>query len=166
MNYFFHSSPSLADRHFRLFMLSICHTDKFYQLYLSQGLGMGIGAGLLYVPSVAVQAHHWRSRRALAMGIVATGTPFRPPHDSRLDIHNPSGSSLGGIVFPIMLNQLFKDPAGFQWGVRASAFIVLGMLVFANMLMKAKPRAPAAERPKMNLKEIMTDKPYLICIFS
>ncbi|KXN80861.1 Riboflavin transporter MCH5 [Leucoagaricus sp. SymC.cos] len=112
---------------FLLFMLSICHTDKFYQLYLSQGLGMGIGAGLLYVPSMAVQAHHWRTRRALAMGIVATG------------------SSLGRIVFPIMLNQLFKGSAGFQWGVHASAFIVLGMLIFANLLMKAKPHALAAE---------------------
>jgi len=40
------------------------------------------------------------------------------------------------------------------------------MLVLANLLMKAKLRAPAAEHPKMNLKEIMMDKPYLICIFS
>jgi hypothetical protein len=39
---------------------------------------MGIAAGLLYVPSVAVQAHHWRKRRALAMGIVATGCPIHP----------------------------------------------------------------------------------------
>jgi len=45
--------------------------DKFYQLYLAQGLGMGIGAGLLYAPSIAVKAHYWRSRRSLAMGIVA-----------------------------------------------------------------------------------------------
>ncbi|KAF8882584.1 MFS general substrate transporter [Infundibulicybe gibba] len=133
---------------FSLFMVSISHTDKFYQLYLSQGLGMGIGAGLLYVPCVAVQAHHWRARRALAMGIVATG------------------SSLGGIIFPIMLNKLFKSSIGFQWGVRASAFIVLGMLFFANLLMTAKPRAKAAERPKVDLKAIMTDKPYLISIFS
>jgi len=133
---------------FSLFMVSISHTDKFYQLYLSQGLGMGIGAGLLYVPCVAVQAHHWRARRALAMGIVATG------------------SSLGGIIFPIMLNRLFKSSAGFKWGVRASAFIVLGMLLFANLLMKAKPRANGVERPKVDLKGIMTDKPYLISIVS
>ena len=54
-------------------MLSMCHMDKFYQLYLSRGLEMGIGARLLYVPSLAVQAHHWRTHRAFAMGIVATG---------------------------------------------------------------------------------------------
>jgi len=56
-----------------MFMLSLCHMDKFYQLYLAQGLGMGIGAGLLYVPSVAIQAHHWRTHRSFAMGIVASG---------------------------------------------------------------------------------------------
>ena len=56
-----------------LFMVSLAHHDKYYQIYLSQGLGMGIGAGLLYVPAMAVQAHHWKSRRALAMGIVVTG---------------------------------------------------------------------------------------------
>ncbi|CAA7262227.1 unnamed protein product [Cyclocybe aegerita] len=58
---------------FSLFMISICNTDKYYQLYLAQGLGMGIGGGLLYVPCIAVQSHHWRARRALAMGVVATG---------------------------------------------------------------------------------------------
>lgn len=57
----------------RLFMLSIAHPDKYYQLFLSQGVGMGIGAGLVYVPAVAVQAHHWSTRRAVAMGIVVTG---------------------------------------------------------------------------------------------
>jgi len=47
------------------------------------------------------------------------------------------------------------------WRVCTSASIVLGMLVFTNLLMKAKLCTPAAEHPKMNLKEIMMDKPYL-----
>ena len=37
---------------------------------------MGIGAGLIYLPAVAVQAHHWKARRAFAMGIVITGAPI------------------------------------------------------------------------------------------
>lgn len=56
-------------------MVSIADRSKYYQLYLSQGLGMGIGAGLIYVPSIAVQGHHWRARRAVAMGLVVCGTP-------------------------------------------------------------------------------------------
>lgn len=54
-------------------MVSLAHHDKYYQIYLSQGLGIGIGAGMLYVPAMAIQAHHWRARRALAMGIVVAG---------------------------------------------------------------------------------------------
>lgn len=58
---------------FSLFMLSLSHVDRYYQLFLSQGVGMGIGAGLVYLPSLAVQAHHWQTRRAMAMGIAITG---------------------------------------------------------------------------------------------
>lgn len=54
-------------------MLSLADTNHYYQLYLSQGLAQGIGGGLLYVPALAIQAHHWKERRALAMGIVITG---------------------------------------------------------------------------------------------
>ena len=54
-------------------MLSFAHTDKYYQLFLSQGVGAGIGGGLVYIPALAVQAHHWRRYRPLAMGIVITG---------------------------------------------------------------------------------------------
>ena len=65
-----------------------------------------------------------------------------------------------------MLNHLFKSSAGFQWGVRASAFLVLGVLLFANLLMKPRPHASTTERPKVNLRQIMTDIPYLITVFS
>lgn len=55
-------------------MLSIAHTDKWYQIFLSQGLGAGIGGGLIYIPSLAIQSHRWRRHRSLAMGIVFSGT--------------------------------------------------------------------------------------------
>jgi len=131
---------------FSLFMVSIAHPDKFYQIYLAQGLCMGIGSGLLYVPAVAVQAHYWRDRRALAMGIVV------------------SGSSIGGIIFPIMLNHLIKQAPGFGWAVRYSTFVVLGLLVFANLLMSDRPAVRAQDKPKPNIREILTDVPYLLCI--
>ncbi|KAJ3493148.1 hypothetical protein NLJ89_g11085 [Agrocybe chaxingu] len=135
---------------FSLFMVSICDPQKYYQLYLAQGLGVGIGSGLLYVPCLAVQSHHWRARRAYAMGIVATG------------------SSLGGIMFPIVLNELFKSSLGFHWGVRVSAFMGLAMLGAANILMtpKKKFNSNAQDRPDLDLKGIMTDVPYLISIFA
>ncbi|KAI0072189.1 MFS general substrate transporter [Panus rudis PR-1116 ss-1] len=128
---------------FSIFMLSLAHPDKYYQLFLSQGVGMGIGAGMLYMPATAVQARHWTKRRPLAMGIVS------------------SGSSAGGIVYPIMLNQLLHNGhTSFAWAVRASGFLTLGILVLACLLMfPGKPR-PRQELP--SLKTLFTDVPYVL----
>lgn len=74
------------------------------------------------------------------------------------------GSSVGGIVYPIMLNNLFHGSTGFAWGVRASAFLSLGMLIGANLLMSDKPHKPAAgdtvNRP--SAKDIYTDIPFML----
>lgn len=75
------------------------------------------------------------------------------------------GSSMGGIIFPIMLNQLFKNlEVGFEWGVRASAFLVLGILVIANLLMSDNPSVKD-DSEKPSLKTILTDVPYLLASF-
>ncbi|KAJ3925839.1 MAG: MFS general substrate transporter [Lentinula lateritia] len=131
---------------FSIFMVSIAHTDKYYQLFLSQGLTAGIGAGLVYVPVMAVQTHYWRRLRPVAMGIVITG------------------SSVGGIIFPIMLNRLITNPrVGFAWGVRASAFVCLGLLIIANVLMTANP--PKTQKPDPpKLTVLFTDTAYIFGI--
>ncbi|GAW02045.1 MFS general substrate transporter [Lentinula edodes] len=131
---------------FSIFMVSIAHTDKYYQLFLSQGLTAGIGAGLVYVPVMAVQTHYWRRLRPVAMGIVITG------------------SSVGGIIFPIMLNRLITNPrVGFAWGVRASAFVCLGLLIIANILMTANPpKTRKPDPPKLTV--LFTDTAYIFGI--
>ena len=49
-----------------------------------------------------------------------------------------SASSVGGIVHPIMLNQLIHGRVGFAWGVRVSAFFNLALLAIANMMMRTR----------------------------
>ncbi|KAI0310455.1 major facilitator superfamily domain-containing protein [Amylostereum chailletii] len=132
---------------FSLFMLSLAHPDKYYQVFLSQGVGMGIGSGLLYVPAMAVQAHHWRKWRSLAMGFVITG------------------SAVGGIIFPIMLNQLFPSSTGFAWGVRASVFIVLGLLIAENVLMSPRQDVASRKKEPPAMKSLFTDLPYMVVNF-
>jgi hypothetical protein len=79
----------------------------------------------------------------------------------------PSGNSMGGIVFPILLNQLFKTKLGFAWAVRSSAFLVLAFLTAANLLMSSRREIVAMNRlrPKPDIRSLFTDVPYMIFSF-
>ncbi|KAJ7164233.1 major facilitator superfamily domain-containing protein [Mycena filopes] len=131
---------------FSLFMLSLCKMDQLWPIFLAQGLGAGIGSGMLYIPSVAVVSHYFQKRRALAMSIVA------------------SGSSLGAVLHPIMLNNTFQS-LGFANAVRASAGLITGLLLIASLLMR--PRLPpAATHPRFwkSLPRFARDTPYLFAV--
>jgi len=102
----------------RLFMLSLTRTQQYYQVFLSQAIGMGIGMGLVVVPAVSLPSQYFRRRRMLVMGLVYAGQAwFILP-----TWHGPwtpiTGSSLGGVIFPIMLNHLINSSLGFAWSVR------------------------------------------------
>ncbi|THU91031.1 hypothetical protein K435DRAFT_820977 [Dendrothele bispora CBS 962.96] len=51
-------------------MLSLAEPNQLYQIFLSQGLGHGIGAGMIYVPSIAILAQYFRQRRAIVHPII------------------------------------------------------------------------------------------------
>lgn len=57
-------------------MLSLAKPQKYYQVFLSQGLGMGIAVGIMYITISSVVAHHFRKRRSLAMVSDAHGIQF------------------------------------------------------------------------------------------
>lgn len=71
---------------FGLMMTSLCRT--YWQLMLAQGICIGIGAGQLFIVAVAVLPGWFAKRRAIATGLAATG------------------SSLGGVVYPIVFHEL------------------------------------------------------------
>lgn len=102
----------------------IPYLDLIYQIFLTQGLGAGIGTGLLYIPSMAIVSHYFVKRRALAMTIVV------------------SGSSLGAVIHPIMLNKTLEGYLGFKNAVRASAGLVTGLLLIACLLMRTRLPPP------------------------
>ncbi|KAG9103680.1 hypothetical protein FRC06_008931 [Ceratobasidium sp. 370] len=132
---------------FCLFMLSLAKENQYYQVFLPQAVGLGIGLGLLFLPSIGVISHHFRRRRSLAMGIVT------------------SGSSCGGIVFPIMLNKIFQR-AGFAWGVRSTAFVILGCFTAANFMMRTRlpPKSQRPATPPPDVKGIVTDTAFQLSV--
>ncbi|RDX47107.1 MFS general substrate transporter [Lentinus brumalis] len=144
--YFYHllygGSALLA---FSLFMHSLAKPDAFYQILLSQGIGAGLGAGMLYLPSLSVVSHYFQRRRALAMTMVS------------------SGSSIGAVVHPVMLNNLLNDPSiGFAVAARANAGLIAGLLLISCFLMRARVAPP---KKHVNLwavaKRFSKDKPYV-----
>ncbi|KAJ7842516.1 MFS general substrate transporter [Mycena leptocephala] len=130
---------------FSIFMLSLCQRQQLYQMFLAQGVGMGLGAGIVYIPSVAIISHYFHKRRALAMSIVA------------------SGSSLGAVIHPIMLNNTLHSSLGFGTAVRASAGLISGLLLIACLIMR--PRLPPTQNAPefwQSLRRFSHDTPYVL----
>ena len=49
-----------------------------------------------------------------------------------------TGSSIGGIIFPIMVSRLIHSNAGYGWAMRAAAFLILGLLTIANLTVRSR----------------------------
>ncbi|KAG2149283.1 major facilitator superfamily domain-containing protein [Suillus clintonianus] len=132
---------------FSLFMLSLSKPDQYYQIFLAQGIGLGIASGLVYVPSIAVVSHYFRRRRTLAMTFVA------------------SGSSLGAVIHPIMLNNLLNGRLGFGNGVRASAGLVSVLLLIACLCMRTRLDPPITPANYITAaRKCIRDAPFLFAI--
>ncbi|KAF2084030.1 MFS general substrate transporter [Saccharata proteae CBS 121410] len=100
-----------------IMMTSLC--TKYWQVFLAQGLCGGIAAGLLWCPAVSLITTYFAKRRCIALAFVL------------------SGSSVGGLIFPIIYQHL-QPKIGFGWTVRVIGFIELGL--FAVVLTLARTR--------------------------
>jgi MFS family permease len=64
---------------FGMMMLSL--STQFWQVILSQGLCLGLGGGILYVPSIALVVSSFEeSRRAIPLGIISSGGAVGTSH--------------------------------------------------------------------------------------
>ena len=86
-------------------------------------------------------------RRAFAFGVMA------------------SGSSLGGVIFPIMIQRLIPE-VGFGWAMRIAAFIILGLLIYANLTVKS--RLPPSPKPwsLMEFVRPLKEPPFFLTVFA
>ncbi|RYO91538.1 hypothetical protein DL764_008273 [Monosporascus ibericus] len=125
---------------FGLMMASI--SDQYYQLLLSQGVCSAIGVAAMFQPMLTCIPGWFEARRGVAYGILATG------------------SSIGGIVFPIMVSRLV-NVIGYGWTMRASAFLILGLLIIANLTVRARnPPRPTPVTPKQ-LARAFREVPFI-----
>ena len=86
----------------------------------------GIGGCLINTPCIASIGHFFLAKRGNATGIAMTA------------------GSIGGIIFPLMLQRLFPR-VGFAWATRILGFILVFLLLLANLLVRSRlPRKPMA----------------------
>lgn len=72
-----------------------------------------------------------------------------------------SGSSVGGVVLPIMVQHLIEE-VGFGWAMRITAFLILGLLILGNISVKS--RLPPVRKP-WTIQEYFvpfTELPFLL----
>jgi MFS family permease len=128
---------------YSLFMTSLC--KSYWQTILAQGLGVGIGIGLLFLPSVSILSQYFFKRRSLAIGIAVTG------------------SSIGGICLPIMLNNLIQSH-GFERAVQYTGYLIMGTLILANFMMHPRLPPQPSHAAKPSPKEIFNNLPYSLLV--
>jgi predicted MFS family arabinose efflux permease len=126
-----------------IMMLSLSTT--YWQVFLSQGLCMGLGAGLLYIPSLALVGVWFDKKRALALGIVM------------------SGIAVGGVIYIVMFDRLTKT-VGFPWAIRAIGFVALGAATLSIPALLSGSKMLATRRKARALfdKSALKDRLFLI----
>lgn len=100
---------------FSMFMTSLCKV--YYQFFLAEGFLLGVGIAFLFCPAMATVPLYFKSNRGLALGIVV------------------SGSSLGGVIWPIALKRLLVE-IGFSWTIRIAGFMMLALTVLACLTVR------------------------------
>jgi MFS family permease len=102
---------------FGLMMASL--GTQYYQLFLAQSVVSSIGASAIFYGTMNAVSTWFLKKRATAIGIIA------------------SGSSVGGVILPIMLTRLIPR-IGFGWSMRTVAFMFLGMMVITITTTKSR----------------------------
>lgn len=102
---------------------------------------------MIFYPAMSSTGTWFFKRRALAFGIMA------------------SGSSLGGVILPIMVDHVIAR-SGFPWAMRSVAFLLLGLMVYANLTVRS--RLPPSPKPwsLMEFARPLQELPYLLVVMA
>ncbi|KAJ9357879.1 hypothetical protein DTO027B9_2806 [Paecilomyces variotii] len=127
---------------FGLMMTSI--STQYWHLMLAQGVCVGLAAGCLFVPSVAVLPQYFKQKRGLANGLAA------------------SGSSIGGVIYPIMFHKLQQE-IGCPWATRVLGFVALGTCCISLSLLRMR-FMPTEKRALIQLSAFKEVHYVLFCV--
>ncbi|KAI1653476.1 riboflavin transporter MCH5 [Daldinia decipiens] len=127
---------------FGMMMLSL--STQYYQILLSQGIVSAVGMSAVFNSAMNSVMGWFFKRRAAALGIMV------------------SGSSLGGVILPIMMTHLIPQ-IGFPWTIRVIGFMLLALCSFACCTIKC--RLPPRKKPFKFVEYVRPlHEPAFVCI--
>ncbi|KXS97744.1 hypothetical protein AC578_3191 [Pseudocercospora eumusae] len=108
-----------------IFMVSLCR--EYYQFFLAQGVLLPIGMSFVAISTSTIVPQYFIRNRGLAQGV------------------SIGGSSLGGVVWPVALDQLLNhDGISFGWSMRIVGFVLIPLLALALLCLR-RPKKPEGE---------------------
>ena len=93
--------------------------EEYWHFVLTFSILSGVGTSLIFTPAISAVGHWFKKGRGGATGLAQTG------------------GSIGGIIFPLMLQKLFVS-VGFVWATRILALIILVLVIIANLLIRSR----------------------------
>ncbi|KAF2669308.1 MFS general substrate transporter [Microthyrium microscopicum] len=127
-------------------LIGLAFARSYGQVFLAQSICFGLGAAGVFTVGMVVAAQWFSKKRVIALGVVA------------------AGSSLGGVIFPIFLAQLYAQ-IGFEKTILYTALIIGIALLLANVLMfpAMKPKGLAGRRTLIRFS-LFKQTPYLLFV--
>lgn len=72
-----------------------------------------------------------------------------------------TGSSLGGVVFPIMISRLI-DSIGYPWAIRSAGFLILGLQIIAVLTVRPRTKPVPKKMPTGRLAAPFLELPFVL----
>ncbi|KAJ0420806.1 major facilitator superfamily domain-containing protein [Aspergillus carlsbadensis] len=129
----------------RGFLRPLLILSSFGIVLLSQGFYISIKARCLFVPYISILLTYFSLRLGAAIRLATLG------------------SSLGGIIYPIILKYLL-EPLSFGWAVRVIGFRALGTLLLLIVVMKQRVKPPKARA--LIDATVFTDIPFMTLVLA
>lgn len=115
---------------------------KLWQLYLCQGVIVGLSFSLLFVPATLILPTWFEKYKALAFGILV------------------SGAGVGGVIFALSINKVFQMTGSQHWGLRLAALMAL-ISALPCFFLKPRTEKPVPVRQRL-LKLFIVDNAKVI----
>lgn len=121
--------------------------QHIWQLYLSQGVLVGMGIGFIYVPGLPVISQWFLRRRSLANGISA------------------AGSGIGGL-FMCFATETMIQHIGISWSLRVTGVIVFSMNLPAVLLIRNRDQYVLPRQRVFDLQLVRRYDVFLVLLWS